>query len=364
MVPEMLVVTESHYWTLSQMQHNLIHRPSDWISFEHYWWPFGSVSLADAFLCMVTGRLINYDYKEDKVYCRIVRHYRDPDNHEKFPIDPKTNQVIPYWDKNAITYIYPDERFKYDPDSRWANEFPYYLQEVLLWLRKYIFINFGDNQGDPEKNKYLQRFTPIFQVMVLEVMKLLQFFEELANPHGASSFFNAVHYLPFVSALPMRVNDIELCFRASSQPVGVGVERENFDNYFKALNELGVRIQDEACHGRFPVNLVVESRICANSPCPLSASYFTEPQLFCYLEIVSFFATPSWNDFGNVFFQVIKSIDPIVKPSLGKQWVHIKGIYEHLRDVCEVGLSELKGLQLEYDPKGRFMAPDIADLFK
>ena len=84
MVPEMLVVTESHYWTLSQMKYHLINRPSDWISFEHYWWPFGSVSLADAFQCVITGTLANYDYQEDKVYCRIVRHYRNPENHEMF----------------------------------------------------------------------------------------------------------------------------------------------------------------------------------------------------------------------------------------------------------------------------------------
>ena len=341
----------------------MINRPSDWISFEHYWWPFGSVSLADAFQCTITGTLANYDYQEDKVYCRIVRHYRDPDNHDKFPIDPTTGRVIPFWDENSMTYIYPDEHYKHDPNSPWDNEFPYYLQEVLLWLRKFVFINFEHKKGDPEQYKYLQRFTPFFQVIVLEVMKLLQFFQEFGRPR-VSSFFNAVHYLPFVSALPMRVNDVELCFRASSQSVGLGVERENFDNYFQALNELGVRIQDEAYYGRFPVNLVVESRICAASPCPLAACYSKKAQLFCYLEFVSFLDTPTWNNFTNEFFRVIKSIDPTVKPSLGKQWVQIGGIYEHLREVCGEGLTELKGLQQEYDPEGRFMTPAIADLFK
>ena len=199
--------------------------------------------------------------------------------------------------------------------------------------------------------------------MVLEVMKLLQFFQEFGKPR-VSSFFNAVHYLPFVSSLPMRVNDIELCFRASSQPAGSGVEREDFGNYFEALNELGVRIQDEAYYGRFPVNLVVESRICAASPCPLAACYSTKPQLFCYLEFVSFLDTPSWNNFSNEFFRVIKSIDPTVKPSLGKQWVQIEGIYDHLRDVCKEALAELKVLQEKYDPEGIFMTPAIVDLFK
>ena len=69
-------------------------------------------------------------------------------------------------------------------------------------------------------------------------------------------------------------------------------------------------------------------------------------------------------NFGNEFFQVIKSIDSNVKPSLGKQWVLIDGIYEHLREVSKEGLTELKKLQQEYDPEGRFMTPAITKLFK
>ncbi|KAI6653821.1 hypothetical protein LOD99_3324 [Oopsacas minuta] len=358
---EKLVVTESHYWTLSQMKYHLHNRPIDWISFEHYWWPFGSVSLGDAFQCMITGTLENYDFEEDKVYCRIVRHYRDPNNHERFPIDPITNKSIPYWDEFSKSYIYPDEEYKGDPFSIGKNEFPYYFQEVLLWLRKYVFKHF-ENKHDHPHSGYLQRFTPFFQVLILELLKGLQFIQEFGRPR-VSTFFNAVHYLPFVSALPVRINDIELCFKASSQPACEDLQRESFDNYFKALNELGVRIQDEAYYGRFPVNMCIESRICAASPCPLAACYSTEPKLFVYLEILSFLDTPSWKYFGNEFFRVIKSIDPNVKPALGKQWALIEGIHEHLREVCKEGLAGLKELQQEYDKAGRFMSPVIVDLF-
>ena len=360
MVPEMLVVTESHYWTLSQMKYHLINRSSDWISFEHYWWPFGSVSLVDAIQCMVTGTLSNYDYQQDKVYCRIVRHYRNPNDY----VDPQTGKLIPKYDKKTNTYVYPDPQKNKNPNSIWRNEFPYYFQEVLLWLRKYVFIHF-ENKPDHPQFGSLGRFVPLVQVFILELLKILQFWQEFGRPR-VSTFFNAVHYLPLVSSLPVRLNDIELCFKASSQPVGPGVERESFDNYFEALNELGMRIQDEAYYGRFPVNMCVESRICAASPCPLAACYLSgeeTPQLFAYLEILSFIDTPTWKYFGNEFFQVMKSIDPNVKPALGKQWVLIDGIYEHLREVCKEGLAELKKLQQKYDKTGRFMTPAVAKLF-
>ena len=121
MVPEMLVVIESHYWTLSQMKYHLVNRPSDWISFEHFWWPFGSISIIDAFECLTTGRLTNYDYQ----------HYRDP-----------YNRKYPYFEKAA--------------------------NRIFILIR-------------------------------------------------VSTYFDAVHYLPLVSSLPVRLNNIELCFRASSQ---------------------------------------------------------------------------------------------------------------------------------------------------
>ena len=353
MVPEMLVVTESHYWTLSQMKYHLINRPSDWISFEHYWWPFGSVSLADAFQCMSTGRLINYDYQEDKVYCRIVRHYRDP-------YDSK----YPYFEENSKSYIYPDEPsniFTEIKDRKHPKDFAYYFQEVLVWLRKFFYLE--EDDIDPRLKLIPERITPLGHVIILKLLRQLAFWEEFGKSN-ISTYFNAIHYLPMMSALPARLNNIELCFRASSQPVGPGVKKESFDNYFKALNEVGVHIQDEAYYGRFPVNLCVESRICGASLCPLSPCYSTKSEMFCYLDILSTIHTASWMNFGNEFFQVIKSIDSNVKPSLGKQWVLIDGIYEHLREVSKEGLTELKKLQQEYDPEGRFMTPAITKLFK
>ena len=351
MVPEMLVVTESHYWTLSQMKYHLVNRPSDWISFEHYWWPFGSVSLVDAFQCMATGRLINYDYQEDKVYCRIVRHYRDP-------YDIK----YPYFEENSKSYIYPDEPYKIFTeikDRKQPKDFTYYFQEVLVWLKKFFVI---EEDVDPRLKLIPERVTPLGHVIILKLLRQLAFWEEFGKSN-ISTYFNAIHYLHVMSTLPSSLNNIELCFRVSSQPVGPDVKRESFDNYFKALNEVGVHIQDEAYYGRFPVNLCVESRICGASPCPLSSCYSTKSEMFCYLDILSTIHTASWMNFGNEFFQVIKSIDPNVKPSLGKQWVLIEGIYDHVREVSKEGLAELKKLQQEYDPDGRFMTPAITKLF-
>ena len=351
MIPEMLVVIESHYWTLSQMKYHLINRPSDWISFEHFWWPFGSVSLIDAFECLTTGRLTNYDYQQDKVYCRIVRHYRDPYDHK-----------YPYFEKASKSYIYPDQPYGGFQELKGKRDFVYYFQEILVWLRKYFFREL-ENDSDLRSKLIPEKFTPLAQVVILKLLKQLQFWQDFGRPR-VSSYFNAVHYLPLVSSLPVRLNNIELCFRASSQHIRAGVKHESFDNYLKALNELGVRIQDEAYYGRFPVNMCVESRICGNSPCPLAACYSERPQLFCYIDLLSSIHTPTWENFGNEFFQIIKSIDPRVKPALGKQWVLIDGIYEHLREVCKEGLAELRRLQHKYDKTGRFMSPAVAKLFE
>ncbi|KAI6653820.1 hypothetical protein LOD99_3323 [Oopsacas minuta] len=348
---ETLVVTESHYWTLSQMKYHLHNRPSDWISFEHYWWPFGSVSLSDAFQCLKTGRLTNYDYEQDKVYCRIVRYYRDP-----------YDKKYPYFEKYSKSYIYPDEPHNIFPELKGRKDYTYYFQEVLVWLRKYFFMEYED-KVDPRLKIIPERITPLGHVLILKLLKQLQFWSEFGKPK-ISTYFNAVHYLPMVSALPARLNNVELCFKASSKTADPSVERESYDNYFRALNELGVRIQDEAYYGRFPVNLCVESRICGSSPCPLAPCYSTQSKKFCFLDIISSIHTPSWKHFGNEFFQVIKSIDPNVKPSLGKQWVHIDGIYDHIREVCKEGLAELKELQQEYDKDGRFMTPAITKLFE
>ena len=345
MVPDVLVVTERHYWTLEQMKHNLENHPSDWLSFEHYWWPFGSVSVDDAFQCIVTGKLQNYDYQQDKVFCQIVRKYRDPNGPIKYPYhDPTTN-----------SYIYADKPYTDDPKYWFRNQLPYYRQEILLWIRKELLKSAKEIDIDG-------RFVPFMQVIVLEILNQMQFIDNLRFPLHTSTYFNAVHYLPLVSALPIRINDIELCFQAS--PTLKLGENETFSNYFKAINKLGLMIQDEAYNGRFPVSMCVESRICAQSPCPLAANYSTEKKLFVYLEILSLSYSPTWEAFGNCFFQMVKSIDPNVKPSLGKQWTFIDGIYEHLQTVCNEGLVELKKLQKEYDPKERFMFKDVAKLFE
>ncbi|WP_411023268.1 hypothetical protein, partial [Salmonella sp. s51228] len=116
-------------------------------------------------------------------------------------------------------------------------------------------------------------------------------------------FFDACHYLPFVSAIPIKIHDVELCFRASS----IKGDYNNFDNMFKAMDELGARIQNAALYGKFPVTLCVEGRIVAGSQCPLAACYSNDTKdLFFYLEILAFQGGDDWDQLSNTFFDIIK----------------------------------------------------------
>ena len=301
---------------MQEMMEALKSNYKKWISYEVYWVPFGGITFCQALWCAATGNLSEDYSANDQYFCQIVREHEEKDGHADS--GPITVVLRDIW--KAVLPEIEKSQVKLSPDFRNCTPLlQYKIQKILNMMVA-----------------TLQSFAPI-----------------------VTSVYDSIHYLPLVEYLPLQAHDIELCFRCGK---GGG----DFENIQKSFESLEKEIRYRAVSRKeFPVNLIVEGRICASSKCPLSPSYATEADTqFFYFECLSFANTFGWEEFSDSFFKRMMEIDGTVKPHLAKEWKFIKDVIPHLKKVAGEGIKKLRKLQKFYDPHGKFMSPALEPLFK
>jgi hypothetical protein len=175
-------------------------------------------------------------------------------------------------------------------------------------------------------------------------------FRTLPNRDVVEPIDRAIHYQDFINLL--KVANTEFAFTIDPE----------FNNVQRAWQIVLDKTNEYAAQGKYPFNLTLNARFIKNSQTLLSPA--TGNEHTCFIEILSFYNTPGWQEFSaDVSLEWMKL--PNAKPHWPKEFQQIPGIIPFIRQAYGENFNTFLRLrdELGVDPNRMFVNPYLERVF-